>query len=151
MPKPFRWTKTDDADYLLEGDIDEHADVESLIKTLTASRVSLDVGGIRRVNSLGVRRWILLMRAMLGKDIELLRCPAVFVEQLSTIDGFLGSARVRSVLAPYSCASCGTSTERFLEVASLAGGVLPRGPACSSCGEPTEFDDLPERYLMLAR
>lgn len=146
----LQWTLTGDgAGAVLQGVIDEHSELPKLGEALRAQAVSLDVGGVRRINSLGVRMWIQLMRALAGRQVALRRCPPVLVEQLNYLKDFRGHAVVESVLVPYACEKCGTQMHVEMETQKLARDRLPRGPACEGCGQPTQLDDFPEHYLSL--
>src|SRR6185503_2403667 len=74
---------------------------------ITGRQVSIDLGGVRRVNSLGVRRWIEFVRALQGKTVSLTRCSPAVVELLNSIHEFKGHATIQSILLPYSCEQCG--------------------------------------------
>ena len=133
----------------IRGDIDESARFER-DHGLTG-RVTLDLGGIRRLNSCGVRCWMEFLGSLGGvTELTLRRCAVPFVNQLNTVEGVRGGARVESIMAPFACRDCGA--ELVQEIA-LAGATLddPESAVsdgvCSACGGVTVFDDLPERYL----
>jgi anti-anti-sigma regulatory factor len=133
---------------VIEGDIDEFSELSALAATLTAAEVTLDCAGVKRLNSLGVRQWIQLMQSLDGKRVVLRRCSPAIVEQLNSIRGFGGKAKIASVMLPYTCESCNTLVQTELGLDGWkAGQPLPSGPTCPKCSSATEFDDLPDRYL----
>ncbi len=75
--------------------------------------VAIDLAGIERITSFGVREWL----AMLGatRDVRrlyLLRCSEAVVNQLSMIRKFSGNGQIISFFAPYLCGSCGEQFDR---------------------------------------
>jgi hypothetical protein len=112
--------------------------------------VVLDLGGIKRINSLGVRAWIEFMKKLVGRAVRFRRCSAAFVEQLNMISDFRGDATIESLLAPYVCQRSGNVFYEELVV----GKDVKKGDykdaesrPCRECPEPMSFDDLPERYF----
>jgi hypothetical protein len=134
----------------LGGDLDENADFSEL-RSLLHGRVSMHLGAVERINSCGVREWVNFMRALDGfsmvTELEMHACSPAVVGQLNTISNFRGMGRVASLLAPYLCERCDVEETRLVEVALRpVETALPSFP-CPRCGEPMEFDDLPDRYL----
>ena len=134
----------------LAGEIDEHADFGPLRAELRGD-VELDLGGIRRINSCGVREWVNFVRDVPhASSLTFRACSTAFVTQLNMIFNFRGPATIRSFYAPYVCDACGREEEQLIDVPSQAGAAgRPSLPtfACPDCGATMEFDDLPERYL----
>jgi hypothetical protein len=135
----------------LYGDFDETADLRELAGSLQGA-VALDLGGIRRINSAGVREWIEFVRNLPEvTELRLVGCSKVSVAQLNIIDNFRGPARVESFWAPYCCQWCGNEREILLE-AKQATGVRPRlptaPPVVCACGQVMELDELPDRYFL---
>lgn len=128
------------------GEIDEHADFTPLRARLRGV-VGFELGAIRRINSCGVREWVNFVRDLPEvSELTFAACSTAFVTQLNMIYNFRGPARVRSFHAPYACDGCGYDEERLVEVGPDRRVELP-SPVCPRCGEPMQFDDLPERYL----
>ena len=147
-PRPLTWTKTDAGHIELHGIIDEFADLPKLAEELAAApSVTIDLGNVQRINSIGVRVWVQLMQKLAGKSVALVRCAPAIVEQLNTIQNFSGNAQVKSVMLPYSCEPCASA---FQLEAAIQGKTPPEvsdTAPCPKCGTEGEFDDLPERYL----
>lgn len=128
------------------GEIDEHADFTPLRGQLRGV-VDFDLGAIRRINSCGVREWVNFVRDLPEVSaLTFAACSTAFVTQLNMIYNFRGPARVRSFQAPYACDACGHDEDQLVEVGADRRVELPT-PRCPRCGEPMQFDDLPERYL----
>lgn len=135
----------------LRGEINENADFSELAVMLKGD-VDLDLEGISRINSCGVREWVNFVRDLKVSSLRFARCSPTVVLQLNTIYNFRGRARVDSFLAPYVCEACHSDEYRLLRVEDHfpERGVRPMSaPAfrCGKCGGVMMFDELPERYL----
>lgn len=152
MVAKLTWQKTSDdpVKLVVTGEITEFADLARLQAEL-GPETELDLGGITKVNSSGVREWMNFMQAVTaaGQHLVLRRCSVSFVTQLNMIRRFAGGARIASILTPYACLECETATERLLEltpgldVAAQVAAPLP----CPTCGAATVFDDMPGVYF----
>lgn len=134
----------------IAGVVDEDADFGMLEGV--QGRVDIDVRGVRRFNSIGIRFWVDAMRG-LGKRavVTFVECPPQVVEQLNMIRGFLGHATVSTFYGPMRCPRCDHGFEqRFTvhECRQLDG--LPT-VACPKCGRDAELDDLEDNYLLFIR
>ncbi|HEU0033035.1 MAG TPA: serine/threonine-protein kinase [Kofleriaceae bacterium] len=133
------------------GLVDEHflgfGTIAPGIKTLV-----IDVSAMTRMTSFGVRQWLKAMDSLpktIG-DLYLLGCPTFFVDQLNMVLNFGGPAKVLTVVAPYTCPSCGVESGEMIDVlaerATLAKGGVPEKD-CARCGAKLEFDETPESYF----
>jgi hypothetical protein len=113
--------------------------------------VTFHLGGIRRINSCGVREWVNFVRDLPEvTKLTFTHCSTAIVTQLNMIYNFRGSARILSFYAPYVCESCNVESDKLLDVETqFPQGNIDQVPefACERCRQPMEFDDLPERYL----
>ena len=133
------------------GLVDEHFAGFGVIGDL-ARTVVINVSGMTRMTSFGVRQWLKGMDALpktIG-DLYLLGCPTFFVDQLNMVLNFGGAAQILTVVAPYTCPSCGVESGEVIDVlaerAALAkGGVSEK--ECARCGGKLEFDETPESYF----
>ena len=148
----------------LVGIIDEHAQLGGLVSDIQARlgdrsliersggtlRVMFDLGGVERLTSAGVREWILFMRA-LPQPGQYFWDPGapVMVRQANAILGFLGGARVSSILYPLFCPSCDHEADEPIAIgpgATPASIVLPV-LACPRCRADMEAAEEPGQYL----
>src|SRR5262245_38878090 len=117
-----------------------------------ARTVVLNVSGMTRMTSFGVRQWLKAMDALPKSltDLYLLGCPTFFVDQLNMVLNFGGAGKVLTVVAPHTCPSCGVESGETIDVlaerANLAKGGLPE-KECARCGGKLEFDETPESYF----
>src|SRR5512140_24822 len=114
--------------------------------------VVINVSGMTRMTSFGVRQWLKAMDALPKTitDLYLLGCPTFFVDQLNMVLNFGGASKILTVVAPHTCPSCGVESGAVIDVlaerANLAKGGLPE-KECARCGGKLEFDETPESYF----
>jgi serine/threonine protein kinase len=114
--------------------------------------VVINVGGITRMTSFGVRQWLKAMDQLPKSitDLFLIGCPTFFVDQLNMVLNFGGSSKVLTVVAPFACPSCGQESGETIDVlaerSNLANGGLPT-KECARCGGQLEFNETPESYF----
>ena len=136
----------------LSGVIDENADLSALLD-LHASSVEINLKGIRRINSFGVRSWIDAIRQVPASTrVVFVQCPSPVVDQCNMVTGFLGHGILQSFFAPMTCEECDEQLDQLFETAKCRelGGTLPPTP-CPRCGREMEVDDLEEQYLLFVR
>jgi hypothetical protein len=130
----------------LAGVIDETVRLVELAARI-GPEVAIDLGEVKRVNSVGVLGWLRFMRALAGRRVALRRCPPAVIEQMAMVLGFQGHARVESVLAPYACPKCHQERLELIGRKDGASGQPPARP-CPSCGTAMGLDDVePARFL----
>jgi serine/threonine protein kinase len=133
----------------VRGFVDEHfAGFGSLGE---AKAIVLDVSGMSRMTSFGVRQWRKAIDALpRGTEIYLVGCPTFFVDQLNMVLNFGGSARVISAVAPYVCVGCGSDSAELIDVVAqrtaLSQGTAPERE-CPRCAAKLELDESPESYF----
>lgn len=114
--------------------------------------IVINVGAMSRMTSFGVRQWLKGMDALprTASEIYLLACPTFFVDQLNMVLNFGGNAQVLTVVAPYTCPSCGQESGETIDVAAeraaLAKHTVP-AKECRRCAGTLEFDETPESYF----
>ncbi|WP_437926946.1 FIST N-terminal domain-containing protein [Sorangium sp. So ce291] len=115
-------------------------------------RVLIDLAGVERITSFGVREWLQMIQAAQPRlrALYLARCSEPVINQLSMIRRFAGGGQVVSFYAPYCCEPCGAQFERLVDcahdAASLAEGKPPEA-MCPRCGGAGAFDDDAETYF----
>ena len=136
---------------LIEGRIDENAELERLAEELPPGDVTLDLGALVRINSIGVREWMDFVKSLDGRRVRLERCSPVFVEQLNAIANFSGNAVVATVLAAYECEHDSEVVTREVRTADARNGVFPSVPECPVCARTMlpAFED--EQYYRFLR
>ena len=152
---PFTITVTSAGDHdlvTIAGVIDETSDLGPLVR-LGARPIVVDLRGVRRINSYGVRVWLDAVRQVpVSAPLGFVHCPPPVIDQCNMVAGFLGHGRLESFYAPMTCRECDESVDRLFEVAACraSGGKLPATP-CPRCRRPMEIDDLEDQYLLYVR
>ncbi len=118
-------------------------------------QVVLDVGGVHRITSLGIRAWMDAV-SRLPPEVEglyVVNATPALVDQYLMVSGFGGAAHLLSVLAPYSCDNCGDEVVRSIHLRAseelIHRGEPPRF-LCASCRGSLRFTDSTLDFAALA-
>ncbi|HWU89344.1 MAG TPA: hypothetical protein VN253_18910 [Kofleriaceae bacterium] len=155
MTPSLRWNIVPGSDGIglsLIGAIDESTDFAALVGQIPNGRlVRIDLSGIERISSVGVRSWINFMEKLMLQEmqVELHGCSVAIVRQLSMISQFRGHGTVRSVFAPYYCADCNTEQLRLIDLHAEVAPQLHKPVACPTCGADLELDEEESLYATL--
>ena len=144
------------------GQITDRVDLGSILNNpadfVGLKKVILDVGGVERINSHGVRLWILLIRRIRAAKvvIHFSAVSEAFIEQATTVSEILGEAgtAVDSFQAPYSCPKCKTRVLLVLQTGAVDFKKTmfnPPAARCDRCGGPAQFDALENDYLLFLK
>jgi anti-anti-sigma regulatory factor len=127
------------------GAITESSDFKPAIER-AGGTVVVDLKGVDRVNSYGVREWIHFMKALADKKARVVldHVSIPMVRQMNMIPQVRHQAEVRSIFAPYYCESC--DDERAIALPAGAKEAPEHAP-CPTCGKQMEFDDVPTAYF----
>ncbi|SMF50197.1 hypothetical protein [Pseudobacteriovorax antillogorgiicola] len=133
------------------GTIDENFVFEDEVAKFK-DEVYIDLQGVERINSCGVREWI---KAILKTEakIHFVNCSSVIVSQFSMIPEFLGKhGVVESFETQFVCDNCGHEESKILKVGKdIQPGqeIYEEGPEveCPECGSMMECDHNPELYF----
>jgi len=145
--------KTGDGDLVtLTGEVDDQATLSDLTEQL-GKKVTVDLKGVRFINSVGVREWIVFLGSLTEKGVAVVlrNCSEPMVHQMSMVVEARGTAEVESFCAPFLCDDCASERSLVLDVQqNLAELKARRVPAqkCPDCGGTMRFDDFPNRYLL---
>lgn len=131
----------------LRGSLTENADLAALATQLQG-QVVVDLSGIKRINSCGVREWIKFVNQYVGPGVSLVleKCSVTFVHQMNFISNFIGPCRVESVAVPLICSKCFAAREEVVGTSPLQLETFRPGP-CSKCGGEMERDFTPDEYF----
>ena len=116
---------------ILDGVIDEYVQL-NLVKP-SSSDISLDLGGIRRLNSVGVREFCNFMERLKDRRVRVTRCSQAIVSQANLVSGFLGNAVIESFFVPLFCDACDDESELLVLTHEYKKSGLP-AQSCASCG-----------------
>ncbi len=137
---------------VMRGQIDERADLVRAVDGLSG-RVIIDLAGVTFINSIGVREWIKMLRALEARRVPatLKRCSETMVMQMNMIIETQTNAQVESFFAPYLCDACGYEGSVCIEVKDHARALAAKAPPslpCPECRAPMQFNEIPGRYLL---
>ena len=137
---------------VLVGRLDDSVSLSELPSRLPAGPVTLDTSGVTFVNSIGMREWMRLTRAMRdrGNTITLERVADVLMTQLNLFGDLARMATIASFHAQYVCPACGAEATPVIDVKQheslLRVQQAPHLP-CPECRAAMDLGDFPERYL----
>ena len=140
----------------MTGRIDDTVTLGDVLDRVSEGYVTIDTGGVTFINSIGMREWMRLIRALRarGTPIVLERVADVLMTQMNMIPELGRSVQIASFHAQYVCPGCGGETAPLVDavanMAALRQCQPPRLP-CPECGAQTELGDFPERYLTIFR
>ncbi len=133
----------------LSGVIDETFNKNQFIEGARGI-VVVDLDGVRRITSYGVRDWIQALKALQFDYLGFINCRPAIVSQFNMVSKFGAGGQLVSFFAPFVCPGCGTDVEVLIDLrkqhAEVKAFTLP-STKCPSCGQDAEFDDVPEAYL----
>lgn len=140
----------------LSGAITESADFASIVSRIASHgkrALVLELHAVKRINSAGVREWIIFLGALADvvPDIEIVRASPGIVRQLSMVRNTLGTARVRSIGLPYLCERCDEEAVVDCQVERDHVHMPSDSPRCTACGALMIFDDVLDGYLAFLR
>lgn len=140
----FQIQKTDHT-FFLSGYLDENADLSPL-KGATG-QIRIDFGGVKRVNSCGVRDWVNLLATFdPSSELSYENCSMVVVKQLNAVPDFLGKALVKNFEAPYYCEECDEEAVINIQTDQIQGEVPPT-IQCPQCKNDMNFDAIPKQFF----
>jgi anti-anti-sigma regulatory factor/DNA-directed RNA polymerase subunit RPC12/RpoP len=128
------------------GTIDESFEGKKLGMTAAADTLVLDLGGVKKISSFGIREWVdfVTTAGKHARSLILIECTPKVVDQLNMVANFTGGGRVFSFYAPFRCDYCDTEHRVLLQVdrdfEAMKTLKLAERP-CLSCKESMYFDE----------
>ncbi|MBP9087119.1 MAG: anti-sigma factor antagonist [Kofleriaceae bacterium] len=101
-----------------DGSIDANFEGKKLAASLTAATLILDLGGVKKISSFGIREWVDFVKTA-GEQVQqliLIECTPKVVDQLNIVGNFAGHGRVFSFYAPFHCDYCDSEHRVLLHV-----------------------------------
>lgn len=128
------------------GTIDEAFEGKKIARTLECETLVLDLGGVKKISSFGIREWVDFVATSMtrAKSLLLIECAPKVVDQLNMVANFAGGGRVFSFYAPFRCDYCDSEHRVLLEMAkdfeAIKAMKLADRP-CPSCKDSMYFDE----------
>jgi anti-anti-sigma regulatory factor/predicted RNA-binding Zn-ribbon protein involved in translation (DUF1610 family) len=140
---------------VLIGRLDDTCQLAELAAQLPAGDVALDLGGITFVNSIGMREWVRLFRALRARGTVTLEAVSdALMVQMNLLSEFRGRVLIAAFHASYACPACGYEASMRVDAVAHADALRRlEAPAlpCPECGAAMALADFPERYLSVFR
>jgi anti-anti-sigma regulatory factor len=153
MAKTLRATVESEGDasvIKLVGFLDEDNNLSGLVKQIPAGTAMIDLGGVERINSGGIRNWMLWLAALEqnGTRPVLVGCSPPVVAQINLVKNFAGNGTVKSFQVPYHCRDCDEDKVIVVESSEMSSpSAEPPGCPCEHCGRAMDVDTMPESYF----
>jgi anti-anti-sigma regulatory factor len=134
------------------GTIDEGFEGKKLGMTAGADTLVLDLGGVKKISSFGIREWVdfVATAAKSTRQLILIECSPKVVDQLNMVANFAGGGRVFSFYAPFRCDYCDSEQRVLLQVdrdhEAIKAMKLTERP-CLTCKEAMYFDEDPTTFF----
>lgn len=139
----------DKLDVVMAGSIDEDADFTQLSLS-GAGQIDIQMGGLKSINSCGIREWIKWMSTAPSATITFNECPKVIVDQINMVDGFLpGNAKVNSFFVPYYNDDSGSEKNVLFRLGTefTETSVNPPAAVQDDEGNAMEMDVIESKYF----
>jgi serine/threonine protein kinase/class 3 adenylate cyclase len=136
----------------LSGSISESSDLGAALAGLGGA-VVIDLGGLHRITSFGVRKWRAAIGAMNADYLCFLNARPAIVSQFNMITGFGGKGELVSLYLPYLCTRCGKDQEQHVDLRRDFEALESGDPApirCT-CGGEAQLDEIPDSYFQYIR
>jgi anti-anti-sigma regulatory factor len=140
----------------LDGIIDEHNRLDEIASALPTApsdtTLVIDLGGVSRLNSVGVRDWVLALRRLHARfpSIRLIDCTPAVMNEVNFVRNFAEGALIASFQAPTFCTRCSREGSAMIPVFGAQDGRrLERLPsfACERNDCENALDDDEGSYL----
>ena len=146
-------TRIENGKLVLEGRFDEGITGLEMLSGRVADDAVIDLDGVTFVNSVGMREWMRLVRALRERGtVTLERVADVVMAAMNLIPEFRAAVRIVSFHAPYACPACGAEATPLVDavtnLSALRQMQVPAAP-CPECGAAMELAEFPERYLTI--
>src|SRR5262249_29635677 len=114
--------------------------------TATADTLVLDLGGVKKISSFGIREWIdfVTTAARHAQSLILIECTPKVIDQLNMVANFPGGGPGFSFYLPFRCDYCNSEQRVLLQVdrdweAIKSTRIAER--TCPACKESMYFDE----------
>ncbi|MGZ3773083.1 MAG: hypothetical protein ACXVCY_03495 [Pseudobdellovibrionaceae bacterium] len=131
------------------GTIDEDVDFSQYNLT-GCSDINIELGGLKSINSCGIREWIKWMGTAGSAKIVFSNCPKVIVDQINMVDGFLPSnGTVMSFYVPYYNDASGSEKNVLFRYGTEfnESGITPPTSVKDDDGNDMEMDVIEAKYF----
>jgi serine/threonine protein kinase len=137
----------------LRGTIDADFPASEIIAAAGTNLV-LDLSGVERITSFGVREWTRALDQIQASWVGFTHCRPIIVVQFNSVVHFGKRGQIISMTLPYVCDSCGAECEDLIDLRDRFDVVEADDPPtmkCPKCGEQASFDDMPDSYFSFVR
>lgn len=136
--------------FCLDGCINESADFLPLLN-YHKPKLRLNLAQVVRINSVGTRAWIQMIKKLQGKKIEYHECSVAMINSANMFVGFLPRQQVISFYVPFICNACELEFTTLFQVKDLGSlhvaQTLVDLQQCAACARPAALNDETRVYF----
>jgi anti-anti-sigma regulatory factor len=130
----------------LFGELTEGCSLTDLVANVRGE-ITLDLSGVRRMNSWGVRELVNAVAALRAQGrLSYERCSPAIVNQLNMLPELTSQVTIRSLLAPMECPRCLAESELLVDVARGERHLSLYCP-CQECGAEMDLAEPRDRFF----
>lgn len=145
--------------FVFKGHLIESSDFRVVLTALQSQpkQLCLDLGGITRTNSVGVREWLLFLEQVPQTCTLIFRnVSRGIIEQANIVPNMLGrsSSQVQSFHVPYVCPQCGANKDAVIksdQVKRVGAKFIAPSFDCAKCQKEMELDWLEDQYFQFLK
>jgi hypothetical protein len=134
----------------LSGSIDERADF-SQVTNCQADSLVLDFAGVSAINSMGIKKWAMVIERLAQKTISYENCTTLVMEQIIMFDALTSNIEIKTFFAPYHCETCDKEYDQKLTMEETKDkdflAKLHGRFKCPSCDQVLTFYEDEEVYF----
>lgn len=115
-----------------------------------SSHIEFHLGGVKSINSCGIREWIKWIETAGGAPVQYHECPKIIVDQINMVQGFLpAQGKVQSFYVPYYNDDSGSEKNVLFRYGQefTDSGVTPPAGVKDEKGAEMEMDVVEAKYF----
>lgn len=129
-----------DGVFYVSGKIDEFFDFQVFLDSKNEELI-IDLKGLKAINSIGIKGWLLMNKNIKGKNGTLRNLPFFLVDQMLMIDNLRGEFKIESIKLPYFCEGCDDEVQFDFMVKDIKENGIPEIKKCPECDSEASFDE----------
>jgi len=131
-----------DGHFVFTENMDEFMDLLPL-KESPHSHLVLNLNGIYRINSMGIKKWVETLRELLaeGKKITYVECSEVVVEMCNISLAFVMGVEIHSFEVTLGCENCEVYVSKIFTREEVEPDLVPPEIPCPECGRIMELEE----------
>jgi hypothetical protein len=147
--------KKSDGTWTIIGNVDELSDYSDILAD-NSKDLCLDLANLKNITSHGIRSWVRMIESIQNRNIQFVRCTAVFLDAIDMLPRILpkksGTKSIKSLMISFHCDHCDKNLTKEIDRSAFVPGKLDAitaGVACPRCVLPVKCLDDVEMFSEL--